>query len=211
MSDVSATGRSADPATRSSARRISRAAPPAEDVRAMGEAFRRARGGLPGRADAAMPRGTGKGAGVAARTGAAPDATAPAGPRTGDEQATLDRRDADRHPDQGFAGLAQHAAVPVVVAAQPPSPLVDPTAFAQLLADLWTRENGRGPREVRVRFGAATWPATGATLVRSADGLLDVTVDMAPGTADARIDVLETALGARGLAIGRVAIGATAA
>ena len=75
-----------------------------------------------------------------------------------------------------------------------------------MLADLWPRENGRGPREVRVRFGAATWPATGARLVRSADGLLDVTVEQAPGTPALSLAGLDEALAERGLAIGQVAV-----
>ena len=43
---------------------------------------------------------------------------------------------------------------------------------AQVLADLWTRENGRGAKEIRVRFGEDAWPATGARLVRNAAGAL---------------------------------------
>lgn len=205
MTDVSATSRSNAPNTRPTARTPQRATPPAEDVRAMGEAFRRARGGT-GQPDGLSGRAAvGKGAQPATRGGErGADATAVAGWHAADERAALDRREGERHADQGFGGMAQQAAAPVVIPAQGPSPLVDPSGFAQMLADLWTRENGRGPREVRVRFGTSTWPATGARLVRSADGLLDVTVEMAPGFGDARTDRLQAALEETGLSIGRV-------
>ncbi|NJR78496.1 hypothetical protein [Sphingomonas corticis] len=205
MSDVSAPSRSSQPVRRAAPQPTQRADPPAEDVRAMGEAFARARGSLP--QGTAPARGGGKGAAMPAKGERAPDAPALGQwQAAAEERAALDRRDGDRHADQGFGGFAQNAApVPVVVAAQAPAPHVDPSGFAQMLADLWTRENGRGPREVRVRFGAATWPATGARLVRSADGLLDVTVEQAPGTAAMPLAGLGTALAERGLAVGTVA------
>ena len=212
MSDVSAPSRTSQPVRRAAPTPQQRATPPAEDVRAMGEAFARARGSLP-QGGQAVARNGGKPASMLAKGDRGADAAAlgqwqQAG-QAAEERAALDRRDGERHADQGFGGFAQNATpVPVVVAAQAPAPHVDPSGFAQMLADLWTRENGRGPREVRVRFGASTWPATGARLVRSADGLLDVTVEQAPGTAAMPLAGLDDALAGRGLAVGTVAVAA---
>lgn len=182
MSDVSSPSRNTGSASRLSAPTSARTAPPAEDVRAMGEAFARARMQPQQQAPGLGQRNAGgKDGALARQADRAPNASTLGAWRALDERNALDRRDGERHGDQGFGGMAQHAGLPVVVAAQAPSPQVDPSGFAQMLADLWARENGRGSREVRVRFGASTWPATGARLIQSADGLLDISVEMAKG------------------------------
>ncbi|PCG09468.1 hypothetical protein COA17_06165 [Sphingomonas ginsenosidimutans] len=208
MSDVSATTRSHAP--RSPARPAARTAPAPQDVQAMREALanaRRQQGSLPGQPQAggrtAQQQGGARTAMAGADRGA--DALATGEWRSADDRAALDRRDGERSSDQGFGGFAQPGALPVTVAAHPPAPQVDPSGFAQMLADLWTRENGRGAREVRVRFGNDSWPATGARLVRSADGLLDVTVEMAAGSAPPPLDTLGDALAQSGLSIGGLA------
>jgi len=81
----------------------------------------------------------------------------------------------------GWGGQGAGAAAAQAAAVQPPPPHVDASAFAQVLADLWTRENGRGHKEVRVRFGDRAWPATGARLVRNAAGTLDVALLVGDG------------------------------
>jgi hypothetical protein len=87
-----------------------------------------------------------------------------------------------------------------------PAPQVDPSAFAQLLAQLWRREHGKGSKEVRVSFGADAWPATGARLVRDAGGQLDILlhVDRAGSIDAASLEQLERQLSDRGLVIGAV-------
>lgn len=81
----------------------------------------------------------------------------------------------------GFAGLTPGGApVPMTIPAMP-APHVDPSAFAQMMADLWTRENGRGSKEVSVRFGNSAWPATGARLVRNAAGGVDIALQVGDG------------------------------
>ena len=206
MSDVAATTRSAA-TPRAPARAPARAAPASEDVRAMGEAFARARGTM-----AEQPQGlgrNGKPLGMPGRAGREAEAATVAQWGATEERVAIERREGDRHGDQGFGGFGQQAAgtapVPVV---QAPSPHVDPSGFAQMLADLWTRDNGKGPREVRVKFGRATWPALGAALVRSADGLLDVSVEMASGAPPAPLALLGQALQERGIAVGQVTAGA---
>lgn len=207
MSDVSGPSRSASTPTRTAAHPQARTAPPAEDVRAMGEAFARARMQPQQQAGALGQRAAGgRTALIAARGERTPDAVAAGAWRALDERGALDRREGERHADQGFGGLGQHAAIPVVVSAQFPAPQVDPSGFAQMLADLWTRENGRGAREVRVRFGNATWPATGARLVQSADGMLDITLEIAPGADVPATDSLDRALAEQGLPIGRIGV-----
>lgn len=216
MSDAAVT-RSSTPA-RQPARTPQRAQPPADDVRAMSEAFARARGGearqgagqLPGQlAREPMSQRLPLDRKAMAMLRAAPDARAQlaeaAGLCAADERGALDRRDGERSADQGFALFSPAGGVqPVAVVAQPPAPHVDPAAFAQAMADLWTRENGRGDKQVRVRFGADAWPATGALMVKTADGLLDVTVDVAPGGPVLPTAALGQALGEAGLVVGRV-------
>jgi hypothetical protein len=101
----------------------------------------------------------------------------------------------------GFSGHAQPqpAAMPAMPAAH-----VDPGAFAQMLADLWTRENGKGTKEVTVTFGDRAWPASGARLVRNAAGTLDVALllgDRAPPY-DGTMRELEAQLRGAGVALG---------
>lgn len=118
----------------------------------------------------------------------------------------------DRQDDKGetaAVGLAvtqQAPPAPLTVPAAP-SPVVDPSAFAQLLADLWTRENGRGAKEVSVRFGRNAWPATGARLVRNAAGALDVTLQV--GNRGLGADALPDLAGRfadAGVAVGALAV-----
>lgn len=190
-----------------------RTQPPADDVRAMSEAFARARG------DARPPAGklTGQGGHVpqdrklaSAMPGASTEFRAElaqaAGLRAADERGALDRREAERGGEQALALVSPSQAAPQGAAPLPvPSPHVDPAGFAQMLADLWTRENGRGDKRVQVQFGAEAWPATGALLVQSADGVLDVTIDMAAGGPPAPCADLADAFSAAGLIVGRVA------
>lgn len=204
-----------NPPAKSTQQTPTRAQPPADDVRAMAQAFSRVRGD---------GRGPGGQAGQLPQTPLARGQTGPqsgaqqamvdpraelaraAGWRAADERGTLDRRDAERGGEQSLGMISPTIAPAPGMAMLPvPSPQVDPAGFAQMLADLWTRENGRGDREVRVRFGADAWPATGALLVQSADGVLDVTIDMAPGCGSSSSTDLVDAFGAAGLAVGRVA------
>lgn len=208
MSVVSGPSRSNGTPTRTAAGQQTRAAPPAEDVRAMGEALARARMQPQQQASAPGPRAaSGKFVTIATAGARTPGADTAGAWRALDERNSLERSEAERHTDQVFGGLPQQAGIPVVIAAQVPAPQVDPSGFAQMLADLWTRENGRGSREVRVRFSNAAWPATGARLVQSADGLLDISVEIAPGMTAPMIDRLGHALAGRGLSIGRIVVG----
>jgi hypothetical protein len=116
---------------------------------------------------------------------------------------------AERQADgQGLALSGQPAAPPPVTLPAMPAAHVDPSAFAQTMADLWTRENGRGSKEVRVRFGDSAWPATGARLVRNAAGTLDIalTTDTANGQYDARLDSLRGHLADAGLDVGALSV-----
>lgn len=202
-----------NPVNRQPQRTPPRAQPLAEDVRAMGEAFAKVRGqpqGLAGRAGQQQQA-------PLTKAPAQPLQQAPADPRAelaraagwraADERGTLDRREAERGGEQALGMVSpSHTPVPTAATVPAPPPQADPAAFAQTLADLWTRENGRGDKQVRVRFGCDAWPATGALMVQSADGLLDVTIDMAPGHLLASTDDLAGALGAAGLTVGRVAV-----
>lgn len=202
--------RSSTPA-RSAPKSSVRPQPPADDVRAMSEAFSRARGdakGLAGRGGLPQqPQGEGQVQVGTPQVAADPRAelARAAGWRAADERGTADRRDAERGGEQALGLVSPaHAPPPAAAAVAAPPPHVDPSAFAQVLADLWTRENGRGDRQVRVRFGAEAWPATGALMVQTADGLLDLTVDMAPGSQPRSMAALADALGEAGLSVGRL-------
>lgn len=206
-----------NPANRPAQRAPLRSPPLAEDLRAMGEAFAKVRGqaqglaGQPGQQQAPLAKPPAQPPGQAAADPRAELARV-AGWRAADERGTLDRREAERGGEQALGMVSpSHAPVPTAAALPVPAPHVDPSAFAQTLADLWTRENGRGDRQVRVRLGADAWPATGVLMVQSADGLLDVTVDMAAGHTTAPTDALAQALGAAGLTVGRVAMAEDAA
>lgn len=89
----------------------------------------------------------------------------------------------------------------------PASAHVDPGAFAEMLTHIWTREQGRTAREVRVSFGDAAWPATGARLMRLEDGSLQVTVSVGYRGADVgNLDDLRDRMGLRGLNVADIAI-----
>lgn len=163
-----------------------RVQPQPDDVRAMKDAMGAARTQLFGKEAAGKEQPGGlvqpklaKGMAEADRRGEVPVQQREA---LGDfREATLrQEREARERQDGlfGFAGQAQ--AQPMAMPAMPAAH-VDPGAFAQLLADLWTRENGRGAKEVTVSFGDRAWPATGARLVRNAAGALDVALLLGDG------------------------------
>ena len=114
--------------------------------------------------------------------------------------------DEKRHErEEGLPGFAAQAQSPTPVAMpMMPALQVDPSAFAQLLAELWTRENGKGAKEVTVRFGARSWPATGARLVRNAAGALDIALELGDRGAvhGGRLDTLAEALQDAGVSLG---------
>lgn len=105
-------------------------------------------------------------------------------------------------------GTAQGAGFATPMQAPPPSSAhVDPGAFADMLTTIWTREQGRTAKEVRVSFGDAAWPATGARLVRLEDGSLKVTVSVGYRGADVgNLDDLRDRMGLRGLSVADIAI-----
>lgn len=103
----------------------------------------------------------------------------------------------------GFAQMTQPS-VPTIAMPAMPAPQVDPSAFAQLLTQLWLRERGKGTKEVRVTFGDDAWPATGARLIRNAGGALDVQLHVAAagGLDDKSLGGLRDQLAGQGLAVG---------
>lgn len=203
MSSIDGSSRSQSYRPTHTPERSERRADPS-DVRAMRDALDAAKGrlekagGQPGQSArkqaAAMPGERGR--------GTIANYSAP-------EPAVL-KQASQRDGTEALAGWNGLGTVPVVAGmpADVAAPHVDPSAFAQMLADLWTRENGRGSKEVRVRFGDRSWPATGARLVRNAAGGLDVALlvgdggraygDHLPGLEDALIDA--------GVQVGSVAI-----
>ena len=211
MTGVSHTSRAQPARTPSEPRPIARPQPQPADVRAMQEAMARAtredrfgkpalKEGLRGTpAHGRMP--TERGAEFADARQAQSAAMDHAGERA------AERRE---QQDQLQAGLAMpgqaQAPAPLPMAAMP-SPQVDPSAFAQMLADLWTRENGKGAKEVEVRFGDRAWPTTGARLVRNAAGMLDIALLVQGGaTPGERLTELESALTRHGVALGSLAV-----
>lgn len=226
MTGVSHTSRSEPARSLSQPRPIARPQPQPADVKAMQDAMARAtrddRFGKSGLKDGAGLKG-----GTALKDGAASKGEgkgAPAhGPMAGAEfadarqaqSAAMDQageRAAERREqqDQLQAGLAlpgqANAPAPLPMAAMP-SPQVDPSAFAQMLADLWTRENGKGAKEVEVHFGDRAWPTTGARLVRNAAGMLDIALLVQGGaTPGERLTELESALTRHGVALGSLAV-----
>lgn len=187
--------------------------PRSDDVRAMGDAFARARAKMP-------PEAAGSRA-APAKTGTGKDAPrASSGPATGESREraaalpTDDRHAIHREEERDTGGqsggqpFAGQLAAPVVGVPTMPAPHVDPSAFAQLLADLWTRENGKGAREVSVRFGRDAWPATGARLVRNAAGTLDISLEVASGSPDYtdRLPGLARHLHDAGIGVGALAV-----
>ena len=110
-----------------------------------------------------------------------------------------------------FAGIGTTVAAGTVVPMMVPNvagPHVDPTAFAQMMADLWTRENGRGSKEVSVRFGNSAWPATGARPVRNAAGGVDIALQVGDGgrAYGDKLPGLESALSEAGVDYGNLLI-----
>lgn len=173
MTQVSRSAETRAPAMRT----VARAPEPAPgDVRAMKDALAAARGRT-GPPEQLGPRGSKAGA-LLKEASAKGEATAtPEQPATGDRAvAALDPRQEEREQFEGFGQPGQpNASAPQSMPTMP-SPQAHPGAFAQMLADLWTRENGKGSKDVSVRFGERAWPATGARLVRNAAGTLDVTL-----------------------------------
>lgn len=199
------------PPVRSTPQAPTRTQPPADDVRAMAQAFARVRGDARGPGGQAgqlqQPPGRGQAGVQQAMIDPRAELARAAGWRSADERGTLDRRDSERGDDQALGLISPtNASAPGMATLPAPAPQVDPAGFAQMLANLWTRENGRGDRQVRVRFGADAWPATGALLVQSPDGVLDVTIDMAPGSDFRSSTDLVDAFGTAGLTVGRVAL-----
>ena len=182
------------------------------DVRAMREALEAARGRvdkLPVKTGGKAPTGAGaKTAGVRVAAG---DTGRDAAMMRADRGEVAPRY-AVQQRDETEAVAAWNGqpaqAVPVPVAANLPSPQVDPGAFAQMLADLWTRENGRGSKEIHVRFGDRAWPATGARLVRTAAGSLDVALLVGDGgqAYGGKLPGLEEALGRAGVDVASLLI-----
>ncbi|MEG3175303.1 hypothetical protein U1872_03615 [Sphingomonas sp. RB3P16] len=177
----------------------------AHDVRAMADAFARARrqdtaGGQTGK-QGKLP------AGVAAEVAAnAPRTAALAGDPLRDAL-QFDRELAQQHGD-GLALLGQSGAPVAVPLPSPPPPQVDPSAFAQLMTQLWAREHGKGSKEVRVQFGPATWPTTGARLVQNPAGTLDVELYVGAQRApsDGALDALRQGFADRGLEVGALSV-----
>jgi hypothetical protein len=119
-------------------------------------------------------------------------------------EASLRQEREARERQDGLFGFAGHAQPQPMAMPAMPAAHVDPGAFAQMLADLWTRENGKGTKEVTVSFGDRAWPATGARLVRNAAGTLDVALllgDRAPPY-DGTLRELEAQLRDAGVALG---------
>lgn len=185
-----------------------RVQPQPDDVRAMKDALGAARARLfgkeqPGEEQAGplQPK-PGKGLAQAERRGEAPVQQREA---FGDFRETTLRQEREaRERQDGLFGFAGHAQPQPMAMPAMPAAHVDPGAFAQLLADLWTRENGKGTKEVTVSFGDRAWPATGARLVRNAAGTLDVALllgDRAPPY-DGALRALEAQLRDAGVALG---------
>lgn len=130
----------------------------------------------------------------------------------GDSRDTALRQEREaRDRQDGLFGFAGHAQPQPMAMPAVPAAHVDPGAFAQMLADLWTRENGKGAKEILVTFGDRAWPATGARLVRNAAGTLDVALllgDRAPPY-DGTLRELEAQFERAGIALGSLSTEAT--
>ena len=181
--------------------------PSSDDVHAMRGAFAKADGRLPlaqerGRkADAKLANGKLK---TDQRAGDEAERAEGARGRAHDHGRLDTDQDADQDNQQGLFATAQQAVIPIA-APDMPGPHVDPSAFAQLMTQLWLREKGKGAREVRVSFGEDAWPATGARLVRNAGGALDIQLHVADGGAAFGEDTLgglQSQLASHGLAVG---------
>lgn len=215
ISPVSAPTRTADSAP---AREIGRGTPASSrDAKALADEFAAAarKGALPlGGRDAKSPLGDAKGAKpgavpldgrAAAQQQQATTALARGGqPRSYDGLSEVRRDDSQA----GLLQLQSNGAGFAPVHAPPPAAAhVDPGVFADMLTKLWTREQGRTAREVRVSFGDGAWPATGARLLRLDDGSLQVTVSLGQrgGDVGEGLEALRERLTARGLNIADIA------
>ncbi|MEH3123665.1 MAG: hypothetical protein PGN16_17115 [Sphingomonas phyllosphaerae] len=187
--------------------------PRSDDVRAMSDAFARARAKMQPEGTALRPApaksGTGKDAprqNAGTMTGETRERAAAL--PTDDRHAIHREEERDTGGQSGGQSFAGQLAAPVVGVPTMPAPHVDPSAFAQMLADLWTRENGKGAREVSVRFGRDAWPATGARLVRNAAGTLDISLEVADGAPDYadRLPGLARHLHDAGIGVGALAV-----
>ncbi|MDP5279638.1 hypothetical protein Q9Q95_11960 [Sphingomonas sp. DG1-23] len=181
-----------------------RAQPAPADVRAMNEALGMAKARLEAKEQPGVPiqpKGA-KGLVQAERRGEVPVQQREA---FDDSRETALRQEREaRERQDGLFGFAGHAQPQPTAMPAMPAAHVDPGAFAQMLADLWTRENGKGTREVTVTFGDRAWPATGARLIRNAAGTLDVALllgNRAPPY-DATLRELEAQLQGAGVALG---------
>ena len=197
---------------RTDARPAARQQPNEQDVRAMGEAFASARRQPPNGQGGLQQGKAGKLAGQLAKGEAqARDGAQPSiGDRGAFAESMRNEQDNGSPSGQGF-GLSGQAGAPVPVPApQVPAPHVDPSAFAQLMSQLWLREREKGVKEVRVEFGRSTWPATGATLVRNTDGVLDIALQVDPTATDygSELSSLRERFADRGLAIGTLTVDA---
>jgi hypothetical protein len=119
----------------------------------------------------------------------------------------IERRQERREQMEGFALPGQPGAPAPLPMPAMPSPQANPAAFAQMMADLWARENGKGTREVSVRFGNDAWPATGARLIRNAAGALDIVLQVGgAGGPAGDLAALEDALGEAGVQLGALSV-----
>jgi hypothetical protein len=129
--------------------------------------------------------------------------------RAQDEQpmSGIERRQERREQMEGFALPGQPGAPAPLPMPAMPSPQANPAAFAQMMADLWARENGKGTREVSVRFGNDAWPATGARLIRNAAGALDIVLEVGGARADTPdLSTLADALDGAGVELGALTV-----
>lgn len=187
-----------------------RVQPQPDDVRAMKDAFGTARTKLFGKEQPGKEPGglaqpkLGKGLAQAERRSEVPvQAREGFG---GFREASLKQEREARERQDGLFGLAGQPQVQPMAMPAMPAAHVDPGAFAQLLADLWTRENGKGAKEVTVSFGDRAWPATGARLVRNAAGALDVALLLGDGAPpyEGPLRQLEAQLREAGVALGNL-------
>lgn len=106
-------------------------------------------------------------------------------------------------PDAAMLLLPSLLLPPAPVAAPAPG-AVDPGVFADMMDQLWLREQNRQTREIKVKFGDDAWPATGASVLRLEDGGLSITVGMAPHGHPGDIEQLQQQLADRGLPVRNV-------
>lgn len=199
-------GRSDAPAARPLSPSRNARAPSGEDVRAMSDAFATARANM--KLDGLPAKGGGKAAATAPTPGGHERPAIESALGAAFDRQVAERRQGERQSDGQGMLLPGQTAPPAIVLAAMPAPQIDPSAFAHMLADLWTRENGKGAKEVRVRFGADAWPATGARLVRNAAGALDIALQIgdAAFNRDGRLPALGGHLAEAGIAVGALTV-----